>query len=314
FKYLQWIVHKQWQKAKESAQINGIKLFGDLPFMVNQESADVWSRQIEFDLTREIGAPPDAFSKTGQKWGLPAPDWAEMEKNNFEWWSMRIKKAACFYDIFRIDHMVGFFRTWIIPNDPRLAPDFDIKTAEYQKVRGKKFLQTAVSASPALPVAEDLGVIPPYVRETLRELNVPGYKVLRWEKESGEYIDTEKYLPVSLATTSTHDNEPLAQWWKIISAGEKRLFWKMISGRQETPPPFSKARSRIIKKLLESSSCLAVLPIQDIFGLKDRINIPNTVGSHNWSYRFAAPVENFLTKHAETIENFRKTVEEAGRG
>ncbi len=80
FKYLQWIIHRQWSKAKEKAEKLDIKLFGDLPFMVNQDSADVWSRQNEFDISASIGAPPDAFSKTGQKWGLPAYRWYEVEK------------------------------------------------------------------------------------------------------------------------------------------------------------------------------------------------------------------------------------------
>jgi 4-alpha-glucanotransferase len=311
FKYLQWAIHRQWTAARARAAELDIKLLGDLPFMVNQESSDVWSRQAEFDIDREIGAPPDAFSETGQRWGLPAYNWDAIERNNFDWWRSKVKKAAEFYDLFRIDHMVGFFRTWVIPRDVAQKPDFDIKDENGQRERGRRFLQAVSAASPMLPVAEDLGVIPPYVGEVLGELNIPGYKVMRWEKQKdGNYTDPQTYQPVSLATSSTHDNEPLADWWDTVDHVEKKLFWKLVSGEDSRPPAFTKAREKALGSLLAANSRIVILPIQDIFGSKDRVNTPGTLGDQNWTWRFPTPAEDFLKKHAATAESFSALVRE----
>ncbi len=311
FKYLQWAIHRQWTAARSRAAELEIKLLGDLPFMVNQESSDVWSRQAEFDINREIGAPPDAFSETGQRWGLPAYNWDVIEKNGFDWWRTKVKKASEFYDLFRIDHMVGFFRTWVIPRDVAQKPDFDIKDEHGQRMRGKRFLEAVSSASRMLPVAEDLGLIPPYVGEVLAELNIPGYKVMRWEKaKDGNYIAPEKYPAVSLATSSTHDNEPLADWWETVDPVEKKLFWKLVSGEEGKPPAFTKAKEKAISSLLAANSRIVILPIQDIFGTRDRVNTPGTLGDHNWTYRFPTPAEDFLKKHADTAEEFAALVRE----
>jgi 4-alpha-glucanotransferase len=311
FKYLQWTIHRQWTAARKRAEQLNIKLLGDLPFMVNQESADVWSRQAEFDINREIGAPPDAFSETGQRWGLPAYNWDVIERNNFDWWRTKVKKASEFYDLFRIDHMVGFFRTWVIPRDVAQKPDFDIKDEHGQRERGRRFLEAVASASHMLPVAEDLGVIPPYVGEVLSSLSIPGYKVMRWEKgKDGSYTEPVKYPAVSLATSSTHDNEPLADWWDTVDPVEKKLFWKLVSGEDSRPPAFTKAREKALSALLGASSRIVILPIQDIFGSKERVNTPGTLGDHNWTYRFPTPAEDFLKKHADTAESFSALVKE----
>ena len=305
FKYMQWCIHRQWTAARKRASELGIKMLGDLPFMVNQESSDVWTRRKEFDIDREVGAPPDAFSETGQRWGLPAYNWPAIEENNFEWWRLKVKKAAEFYDMFRVDHMVGFFRTWVIPHDVSLKPDFDIKDEAGQRSRGKRFLQAVAGASAMLPVAEDLGLIPPYVGEVLTELNIPGYKIMRWEKfKDGQYMPPEKYASISLGTTSTHDSEPLADWWDTVDAVEKKLFWKMVSGEDGKPPAFTKARERILGRLLEGSSRIVILPIQDIVGSKDRVNVPGTIGDHNWTYRFPTTAEDFMKKHADMAGSF----------
>jgi 4-alpha-glucanotransferase len=311
FKYLQWCVHRQWAAAKAKAGRLGIKLLGDLPFMVNQESADVWMRQKEFDLDSEVGAPPDAFSDTGQRWGLPAYRWEELEKNNFEWWRHKVKKAGEFYDLFRVDHMVGFFRTWVIPRDVAQKPRFDIAGDKEQRARGKRFLEAVAGASPMLPVAEDLGLIPPYVGEVLAELHIPGYKVMRWEKDkAGDYIPPYKYPRVSLATSSTHDNEPMADWWATAPAAEKKLFWKLVSGEDARPPQFAKARRAVLASLLRAQSRIIILPLQDIVGIRDRVNTPGTLGDHNWTWRYAYNAEEFLKKNADTAAEFAALVKE----
>ncbi len=303
FKYIQWEIDKQWKSARELARKYDIKFFGDLPFMVNQESADVWSRIGDFRIDLEAGAPPDAFSADGQKWGLPSYNWENVLSNNFEWWRLKVKKFSEFYDIFRIDHMVGFFRTWVIPHDKSIKPDFDIKGEEKQEQRGRLFIKAIISASPMLPIAEDLGVIPEYVPKVLKELDVCGYKVLRWEKnKDSSYKRSEDFDYLSLATTSTHDNEPMALWWEEVETKEKKLFWEMICEKKEPlPHSYKSAKNKVLEKAFKANSAFVVFPIQDIIASKERINKPNTVGSHNWSYRIKDNAEKFMEKNEETI-------------
>jgi len=321
FKYMQWLVQRQWDKARARASELGISLYGDLPFMVNGESADVWARQGEFDLGLSIGAPPDPLTPEGQNWGMPACRWDEAEKNGFEWWRLKLKRAAELYDIYRIDHMVGFFRTWVIPEHGGAKPHFDIQGEKNQEDRGRRFVTALTSASSMLAIGEDLGLIPAYVRKVLAETGVPGYKVMRWEKywekKKKDYIDTADYPAVSLATTSTHDTEPLAVWWHSAGAEERTLFWKMVSRGAdprpgaEKPPPFLTALPVILEKLVKSGSRIVILPFPDLFGLKDRINTHNTVGPHNWSFRPDTPLEDFRARHGGVLGRLARWIREA---
>lgn len=306
FKYIQWEIDRQFKKIKEKLKKQKIHLFGDIPFMVNRESADVWSRKYDFRLDLESGAPPDAFSSEGQRWGIPAPDWNSQLSNGFEWWRLKLKKFSQLYDIFRIDHMVGFFRTWVIPLNGG-KPDFDILDPQKQQERGRLFLKTVTSSTNMLAVAEDLGVIPPYVREIMKELEVPGYKIMRWEKDEKQthYIDPQNYDPVSLATTSTHDTEPMNTWWKIIDEKEKMLFTKMIDPYKDTPPVnYRDIKDKVNEKLLSSQSKIVISYIPDIISSDERINTPGTVGNHNWTYRIRTTPERFYEKYRKDFENF----------
>ena len=88
-------------------------VFGDFPFMVSSHSADVWARQHEFDLDSSVGTPPDAFSATGQDWGLPAYRWDVVAANDYAWLRERTRRSADLFDGFRIDHLIGFYRTFV---------------------------------------------------------------------------------------------------------------------------------------------------------------------------------------------------------
>lgn len=310
FKYIQWEIDKQLINLKKLLSKNKIHLFGDIPFMVNKESADIWSRRYDFRLDLESGAPPDAFSKEGQRWGIPAPNWDSQLSNNFEWWRLKLKKFSQVYDIFRIDHMVGFFRTWVIPINGE-KPNFDILDPIKQEERGKIFLQTVISSTDMLAVAEDLGVIPPYVRKVMKELNVPGYKIMRWEKDekATHYIDPQNYDQISLATTSTHDTEPMNTWWKITSENERQQFIKMITNTSENiPQNYKDIKDKVNEKLLSSPSKLVISFIPDIISSDERINTPGTVGKHNWNYRIKVSPEKFYEIHKKDFDVFKEMV------
>ncbi|MDD2773945.1 MAG: 4-alpha-glucanotransferase, partial [Elusimicrobiales bacterium] len=318
FEYLQWVADTQWRAVRQLARRGGVWLFGDLPFMVNQESADVWAHQDIFDISAEIGAPPDQYSAEGQRWGLPAYRWWNLENSNFAWWRARVRRATEIYDLFRLDHLIGFFRTWVVPKDRSQKPHFDYLDERAQQARGERFLRAVIEeAGEALPVAEDLGMVPDFARQTLLKLHIPGYKVMRWETEKdGRFRGPENYPKVSLATTATHDSETLREWWDTMPPHEKEKAWEMISGEKGHHPRFSdKVHDAALRRLFGANSAIALIPVQDIFGMTERINTPGTVGPQNWTWRFPVPVEKIETgaKHRERIAAYREILKETGR-
>lgn len=113
--FLQYHLHKQMSSAKEYAHANGIALKGDIPIGVARNGVDAWQYPELFNFTQQAGAPPDAFSEKGQNWGFPPYNWENMEKDNYAWWKARLTHLANYFDAYRIDHILGFFRIWEIP-------------------------------------------------------------------------------------------------------------------------------------------------------------------------------------------------------
>ena len=147
--------------------------------MVTLDSADVWSRREDFLLDASVGTPPDAFSETGQEWGLPPYNWDEARKNDFAWLRMRARRQADLYDGFRVDHLVGFYRTYVRPLDGR--PPFFMPSEEPAQIAlGETVMRIMIDTEADVSV-EDLGTVPAFVRESIARLGLPGYKVLRWE-------------------------------------------------------------------------------------------------------------------------------------
>src|SRR2546422_3007882 len=149
-------------------------------------------------------------------------------------------------------------------------------------------------------VAEDLGTVPDFVRASLARLSVPGFRVFRWERhwhsDGQPFRDPADYPAVSVATSGTHDTEPLAAWWERASEDERhkvaalRTIQRIAGGNDIAHAPYdTKVRDVLLEALFASGSDLLLLPVQDVFGWRDRINEPATVGDHNWSFRLPWP-------------------------
>lgn len=115
--FLQYVLHTQFKGVSDYARKNGIVLKGDLPIGVNRTSVEAWMEPEYFNMNGQAGAPPDDFSVNGQNWGFPTYNWDRMEKDNFSWWKKRFRKLEDYFDSFRIDHILGFFRIWEVPSD-----------------------------------------------------------------------------------------------------------------------------------------------------------------------------------------------------
>lgn len=291
--YLQWIAHTQWESARQAA--SGVQVYGDFPFIAACDSADSWSKQHLLSFDGDAGAPPDAFSKEGQNWKLPVYRWDALRASGYEWFFQRARRAAELSSGFRVDHVVGLFRTWVFPHDGS-APHFTPSGERIQTEQGRAVL-AAIERAGADVIAEDLGTIPDFVRETLDELGIPGYKVLRWERlwtvPGQPLVDPASFPPASLATSGTHDTETLAEWWASAPADECRAVLDLASRRHpeaarglKAAGAFSPAiRDLLLELLFESGSRMLVLPIQDVFGWTVRVNVPAVVDDQNWTWK-----------------------------
>lgn len=317
--WLQWVAQRQWEAARRA--LDGIALVGDLPFMVSADSADVWAHQHLFSREASVGTPPDAFSETGQDWGLPVYRWDAMRADDFGWLRDRARRMAAMFDGFRIDHLVGFYRTYWRPADG--AEPFFVPADEPDQRRlGEETIAAFASAGAAL-IAEDLGTIPDFVRESLLALQLPGYKVMRWERDwhapGKPFHDPTHYAPASLATTGTHDTDMLVDWWSTATDEEKAALLRIPRLREFgfTPAsPFdARLRDALLEALLRSGSDLVIFPLQDVFGWRDRINVPATVGPENWSWVSPIPIDQLLDhpEGRERAATLRAMVADAGR-
>ncbi len=299
YQYMQWQATTQWRAAR--GQTRGVALFGDLPFMVDGDSADVWARHYQFRLDASIGAPPDAFTTQGQNWGMPLYRWDVIAAEHFRWIHERVRRSADLYDGYRVDHLVGFYRTFAWPQDGS-EPFFTPADEQTQTALGERLLNIFREAGSRI-IAEDLGTVPDFVRASLARLNVPGFRLLRWERrwssDGQPFLDPAEYPAISVATSGTHDTESMAVWWAHAPAEEREQIAalptvrRIADGTDLLSAAFNPTvRDVLIEALFASGSDLLLLPMIDVFGWTDRINVPATIGGDNWTFRLPWPTDH----------------------
>ncbi|BBD09514.1 4-alpha-glucanotransferase [Desulfovibrio ferrophilus] len=287
-KFLQWVFDNQWESLRAYCAKRRISLFGDMPIYVDMESADLWANpnlwKLDEDLKPTVvaGVPPDYFSATGQLWESPIYDWDEHEKEEFKWWLRRIHRNLDLFDFLRIDHFRGLIAFWEVP-----AGESTAMNGEWVEAPVCKFLDTLYASRPSLPlIAEDLGVITPDVRETMRAYNLPGMKILLFA--FGDDLPTNPYAPhniepFSLVYTGTHDNNPVQAWYDEEADAETRDRLVQYIGHSLNSEDLHWA---LIRMALGSPARLAVIPVQDLLGLgaEARMNRPGNLKG-NWHWR-----------------------------
>jgi 4-alpha-glucanotransferase len=337
FKYVQWIAFEQWNATRSYAEERGIALMGDIPFGVNLYSADVYARRDEFALDWSGGAPPEPYfkddkftQKWGQNWGIPLYRWAVMRERNLDWWRWRVRGVRKIFHVFRIDHVLGFYRIYAFPwrptrnreflplsRDEMLArtggafPQFyprDESTwenCELNRREGEAYLRVVLEESrDTRVVGEDLGTVPDYVRPSLRSLGIAGFKIPQWENYSdGRSIPGSEYQRGSVATYATHDHKPLRALWEDAFARstaeteQARHDLAKIAEFARIAPPGSESDfdrdfyAPVMDALFRCESWIALVMITDLLARKDRFNVPGTAASSNWSRRMWKTVE-----------------------
>lgn len=311
--FLQFLCFAQFKKVLAFASDRSILLIGDVPILLSPDSADVWAHPSLFELDLAAGAPPDKYNSQGQNWGFPLFDWDAMRKSGYDWWKQRLFNLAKLYHIYRIDHVVGFFRIWAIAHGKKTSEGSFIPSDPHLWLaQGRSILEMMIDASPLLPIAEDLGTIPPEVYPALKDLGVCGTKVLRWQGTTPYH----QYEPFSMTTVSTPDMEPLALWWQIYPE-EAKAFAEWRNWPYE-PTLAPEQLIEILRDAHNTSSYFHVnlldeylSPFPDLRWPNpedERINTPGTLIPDNWTFRFRPYLEE-LVQHVPLVKTIRKILQ-----
>ena len=345
YRYVQWIAFTQWAELKAYCDQKQVALMGDVPFGVSYYSADVFSNPELFDLTWSGGAPPEEMFKSdpftmkwGQNWGVPIYRWDTMRGDDFAWWRQRVQTVRSIFHLFRIDHILGFYRIYSFPWRPEdngvylpmskeeaaertggRLPGFlgqDDDTAEHREANRRQGAEVLKTLSEVVGehrlIGEDLGMVPEYVRPNLTSLGIAGFKIPMWEKEpDSRFIPGEKYPRLSVTTYATHDHAPLKTIWEelretIETTNDGHARWEMqcfaeFAGLKiPIPSPFTpEIHEALIAALFRSNAWIPICMITDLLGGTERFNVPGAVSEANWSTRLGLTVKQ-LQKQRKT--------------
>lgn len=286
WRFIQYKFYSQWAEIRSYANSKGIKIIGDIPIYVAEDSSDVWCSQKQF-LLDEYGRPtcvagvsPDYFSEDGQLWGNPLYNWREMEKDGYSWWQERMKHMANMFDAVRIDHFRGFESYWSIP-----ASSTSAKDGKWIKGPGMPLVDALkIAAGDTQIIAEDLGDITPEVYKLVLESGLPGMRIFQFgflADDNSSHLP-HNYINNCVAYTGTHDNNTLLGYlWELDDATRCRML--EYCGHHDN---WQTGCESIIRTMFASHAGLVIMPIQDLlgYGCDTRLNTPGNAQG-NWAYR-----------------------------
>jgi 4-alpha-glucanotransferase len=359
FSYVQWIADEQWREVKTFAEERGVALMGDIPFGISYYSADVFTEREIFHLDWSGGAPPEAYFKDdeftikwGQNWGIPVYNWPAMRAHDFAWWRQRVRGVKRIFHIFRIDHVLGFYRIYAFPWRPNRNAEFlplthaqmlqktagrfphfvprddeTTENCEANRREGEEYLRMVLAESGATRVVgEDLGTVPRYVRPSLQSLGIAGFKIPQWEFLHGRMTPGNEFERLSVTTYATHDHKPIRQLW--------------MEALDEESPTREQAREDLLKiaqfagiapregleydrdfypsmmsALFNSNSWIAIVMITDLLARKDRFNVPGTAAATNWTRRLPKTISQMRESRSirRKMRLIRELLEKSGR-
>jgi 4-alpha-glucanotransferase len=296
---------REWAALRSYAADRGVKLLGDVAIYVAPGSADQRAHPELFQEGFVAGAPPDAYSDTGQRWGNPLYDWPALRRRGYRWWVERLRRTLELFDVARIDHFRGFVSYWAVPDGERTA-----RNGHWKRGPGRALFRTLRDELGSLPfVAEDLGVITPPVEALRDELGLPGMLVLQFGFDPSEPRSPhrfENHVENRVAYTGTHDHDTARGWYESLDAREQLEVDATFAERgvREEEPWWS-----LIRLAFASPARVAMIQTQDVLGLDSgaRMNQPGRIGS-SWRWRMKPGA---LTP--ALAGRLREATEEAGR-
>jgi 4-alpha-glucanotransferase len=267
---------REWTALRSYARERGVRLIGDVPIYVSDDGADVEAWPDLFEPGEVAGAPPDALSANGQRWGNPLYNWPVHRATGYSWWVERFRRTFELVDLTRVDHFRGFVSYWAIPERNRTA-----RNGRWRRGPGGPLFHAVDRALGGLPlIAEDLGTITPAVYRLRDELGLPGIVVLHWAfgRRPRNPHAPANHRPNQVVYTSTHDTDTAAGWYASLTAAQRAA-----TGLDPREPHWS-----LIELALQSRAALSIVLAQDVLGLGSdaRMNRPGELYG-NWSWRLA---------------------------
>lgn len=326
FIFAQWLAAASLDAAQQDACEAGmpVGLIADLAVGMDGGGSHAWSRPGDLLMGLSVGAPPDLLGPDGQDWGLTTFSPAALQRTFFEPFIATLRAALDHAGGIRIDHALGLNRLWVVPHGGSPA---DGAYLHYPLDDMLRILAIESHRGNAVVIGEDLGTVPPGLRERLEAAHVLGMRVMWFERESGGgYIPPSDWQEQAAAMTGTHDLPTIAGWWKgrdidwtwalgrssgheseaeahVARAGERTALWDALrrSGAAEGPQPDIDTPAPVVEAILRHvalTPCeLAIIPLEDIAGLVEQPNLPGTTDQHpNWRRRMPASTEELLAR------------------
>jgi 4-alpha-glucanotransferase len=297
---------REWSALRSYAADREVRLFGDVAIYVAARSADHVAHPELFQDGFVAGAPPDAYSSTGQLWGNPLYDWPALQRRRYRWWVERLRRTVSLFDLARIDHFRGFVSYWAVPEGARTAAG-----GHWKRGPGRAMFDAALAElGPVALVAEDLGVITPAVERLRDSLGFPGMVVLQFgfDASAPESVHRFENHPVDrVVYTGTHDHDTARGWYSSLDPSVRLVVDETLGrvGVREPRAPWW----GLIRLALASRAEVAMMQAQDVLGLgsEARMNAPGRVGSA-WRWQME---RGALTP--ALARRLRAATEEAGR-
>ena len=331
-RWCQWALDRQLADAAADARALGLPvgLYQDLAIGASPAGSDVWSEPDLFLRGVSVGAPPDPLGPEGQNWGLPPIDPRRLQERGYDYWVALVRAAMAHAGALRIDHVLGLFRQFWIPEGMRGADGAYVRFPT-DDLLGILALESARAG--ALVVGEDLGTVPPEVPPSLARWGVLSSKVLYFERDGdGSFRPPRRYPAMALATVNTHDLAPVAGWWRgrdvelRVAVGqvaaddaervrgerarERWLLLRLLCDEGlldpavlagEAPLPEEAAVRALLHTLLRRTpSWMVGLSLDDLAGEVEPVNLPGVGldGFASWSRRMRLPLERLRTDPA----------------
>lgn len=276
--WCQMVAFEQWNRIREYAKEQGIKIIADCPFYVGQESVDCWNNKEEFLFNEEYhptvvsGCPPDAFSEDGQLWGTPIYNFEKMRENGYEFLVNRIGNIFKTCDILRLDHFRAFDTYCIIPGEDTNARRGEWKVGPRYEFFDKLYQQF----SDISLIAEDLGLIFDSVHELRNHYNLPGMFVVEFMVFCKDITSNEN----KIVYPGTHDNQTLRGWIRSLDKCDRYNLKRKLGMSRNLEKAFASYCWNLPSKI-------TIFQMQDLLHLDDnaRMNFPGTLGSPNWEWK-----------------------------
>jgi 4-alpha-glucanotransferase len=318
--FLQWRAETGLAQAAHAASAMRIGLVADIAVGLDAGGSHAWSRRKELMMGIGIGAPPDAFQSAGQDWGITTFSPIVLKDQAYAPFVRMLRSAMRHAGGIRIDHALGLRRLWVVPTGASPLDGAYLRQPEADLLR---IIALESVRNHTMVIGEDLGVVPPGLREELTARGLLGMRVLPFEREKdGGFRDPGRWDEAAVAMTSTHDLPPVAGWWQGMDiewraklgaggdraaerkdrAGYRDNLWAALErtgiAEEEPVPPAADPASAVdasISFVAKTAATLAIYPVEDLAGLDEAPNLPGTIDEHpNWRRRLPVSAEGLF--------------------